>query len=727
MIANQDFTTTQTFTIPPTALPGKTALRIAMQYDAPPNSCQQPDFGEIEEYTINIIPNFPDLIVENLEIAQEEVVIGGELALEWEMENIGVEAIGGNHQVQIVLSEDALWDEEDQILAVENVGNLQVNQVQNRALQVEIPTDITAGTYNILVIGDAAQQITESNEHNNYRYAEILIKSSEDRADLKLTTAAVYPLTVQAANPVRVSSFVQNLGGRKVDGYDLTAYLSIDAVWDRDSDVALEVFEADSLKSGKEDFQSELLTIPLQTVAGNYHLIWVADAENEIEEIDENNNWWAMPLEVTASAPDLIVEHSLLQPNVVIDGGNITLIHQVLNQGSSAAGSHSYVEYYLSNIVCETEEGIYLGEHYIDNLGGNSQSKVIQKELTLPEPLAGGTYYLRIKADALQYVAEANEENNVLQIPIHITKIPCLPDHVQKLYLADSEMLSTSSNLDNLQSQTLMVCGGVLPYDTDFSASGNALTTFEQIPSTMAGCNQYLIRYAPTSDWDLFVTNETGCSADVLHLTKGDVLPAEQLYLVSFEATPETCVGDADGSIEVEIMGGITDCDIPYTYQWSALTGFSATTHTGEIEGLAAGFYNLEVNDCEGNRLLKQFYLNRIYGGSSRGGRGRSSVCNHSSSNKQAFTEHLDSHLIISPNPIAHSTRITFQLPQTTSASLQLFQLNGQFLETVFEGTMEQNLLYQVPYKAEHLEKGMYLLRLQTEEGQVYHRKFVKI
>ncbi len=715
-----------TFTIPPTALPGKTALRIAMQYDAPPNSCQQPDFGEIEEYTINIIPAFPDLIVEDFQVAQEDVSIGGELALEWEMENIGVEAIGGNHQVQVILSEDALLDEEDRILAVENVGSLQVNQSTNRALQVAIPTDIAAGTYHLLVIGDANQQITESNEHNNYRYAEILIKSSEDRADLKLQTAAVYPLTVQAANPIRISSFVQNLGGREVESYDLTAYLSIDAVWDRENDIELEGFEVDTLKSGKEDFQSEILTIPLQTAAGDYYLIWVADAEDEIEEINENNNWVALPLEVTASAPDLIIEHSFLQPNVVIDGGNITLIHQVLNQGSSAAGSHSYVEYYLSNIVCETEEGIYLGEHYTHNLTGNSQSEVIQKKLTLPQPLEAGTYYLRVKADALQYVAEANEDNNVLLIPITITKQPCLSPHIEKLYLAESEAIPTAASLGNLYSQTFTICGGTLPYDTEFSASGSALNSFEQIPSTSIGCSKYLIRYYPTNDWSLFVTNETGCSPDVLHLTKEDVLPAEQIYIFSLQKSPETCAGDKDGSIEVEAMGGTTDCATPYTYQWYSTNGFSTTTHEAKIEDLATGFYYVTVSDCAGNTAVEDAYLGRTNGGNGGRGRGRSNNCN-GSAQKQAFDDFILANLQVHPNPVQATAMISFALPQTMNSRLQLYDMKGQLVHTLFKGAVEKEQVYKISLDTDNLESGIYLLQLTTEQGKVYHQKFLKL
>ena len=40
--------------VPPTAKPGKTRMRVAVRQDAPPLSCGNFKFGEVEDYTINI-------------------------------------------------------------------------------------------------------------------------------------------------------------------------------------------------------------------------------------------------------------------------------------------------------------------------------------------------------------------------------------------------------------------------------------------------------------------------------------------------------------------------------------------------------------------------------------------------------------------------------------------------------------------------------------------------
>jgi C1A family cysteine protease len=47
----------KTFTVPTTALLGTTRMRVTMKYNSPPTACETFSYGEVEDYTINVINN----------------------------------------------------------------------------------------------------------------------------------------------------------------------------------------------------------------------------------------------------------------------------------------------------------------------------------------------------------------------------------------------------------------------------------------------------------------------------------------------------------------------------------------------------------------------------------------------------------------------------------------------------------------------------------------------
>jgi hypothetical protein len=68
------------------------------------------------------------------------------------------------------------------------------------------------------------------------------------------------------------------------------------------------------------------------------------------------------------------------------------------------------------------------------------------------------------------------------------------------------------------------------------------------------------------------------------------------------------------------------------------------------------------------------------------------------------------------PNPFNPTTSIELTLAHRSPVSVQVFNLLGQYISTVLEGTLEAGL-HRVPFDGSRLASGMYLYRLVTPDG----------
>jgi len=123
---------------------------------------------------------------------------------------------------------------------------------------------------------------------------------------------------------------------------------------------------------------------------------------------------------VTALLPDLRITTSIsASPKVVFAGQGVTLSDWVVtNSGNAASGNFSNGFYLSTNSI------ISVADTYLD---GNSNFSLSPGQsfawggptLTIPN-VAPGTYYLGILVDRLNSVAESNEGNNYVSVPITV-------------------------------------------------------------------------------------------------------------------------------------------------------------------------------------------------------------------------------------------------------------------------------------------------------------------
>ncbi len=81
--------------------------------------------------------------------------------------------------------------------------------------------------------------------------------------------------------------------------------------------------------------------------------------------------------------------------------------------------------------------------------------------------------------------------------------------------------------------------------------------------------------------------------------------------------------------------------------------------------------------------------------------------------------------LVVYPNPVVDQARVTFTLDADADISLEVFDLNGKLVREVFRGFSTSGSK-EFMIKRENLKAGIYLLKLQSENGVITSRLMLK-
>ncbi len=270
------------------------------------------------------------------------------------------------------------------------------------------------------------------------------------------------------------------------------------------------------------------------------------------------------------------------------------------------------------------------------------------------------------------------------------------------------------------------VCGGTAPYHAGFTFLGGFASVAE-LPSENVGCINYQIVYTDFADWTLTVIDANDCNnSDVIFTSEG--LPSNPLpQITAINMTPETCVGDKDGSVTIDVEGGEGTCG-NYTYEWFSSNGFSATTINGTtantVNDLAAGSYSVTVTDCAGTTTVQtgiNITRSNIGGRSGRGRGGCKTVGND-------WSEANEWGLEVFPNPFVEQALIEFSLPTDSKVWLSVYSLEGRKIVSLLEGAnIGGNSLQRFSLEGSKLECGVYILELQNEFGLRQHKQLVVV
>jgi subtilase family serine protease len=307
------------------------------------------------------------------------------------------------------LSTNSTLDGNDQEIGTQAIGLLAPNASEVHSTSLNIPANITPGTYYVIAKADGANLIAETLENNNTAFDTIKIGP-----DLVVSTFIV-PLTGGAGMHVTVVDWTKNQGGGQAAPSTTSFYLSTNTIYGT-GDVFLGSRDVGLLGPGaSSDEVPTEVTIPSGTAPGTYYILALADAANAVVETVETNNTTTALIRLS---PDLVVS-VLSVPTSAVRGTPITVSDTTKNQGQGVAGATTTSFYLSPNNTWDATDAL-LQSRPVPILGFGATSPG-STSVTIPAGTAPGNYFILARADATGAVAEAVENNNVLSKAITIT------------------------------------------------------------------------------------------------------------------------------------------------------------------------------------------------------------------------------------------------------------------------------------------------------------------
>lgn len=258
-------------------------------------------------------PQRPELAIQTFN-APNRAAAGGSVLIDFAIQNLGDGWASSNPQLgehgwadRIYLSADNKLDANDLPLRTfERTAPLgPEGEYRHDTVELELPRGVT-GAMHLILVADADQVLDQPSFTRGFTaYPIALIDTNEP--DLGVATIT-NPNRLVIGRPAPIAFTVANLGSVPTinsDWFD-GVYLSRDAHLD-ESDIPLMTVPAQQPLQPRSRYESAIeLTLPEDNPAiepGDWHLIVMADAENDVSETAfEDNNAFAVPIEVWTQA-----------------------------------------------------------------------------------------------------------------------------------------------------------------------------------------------------------------------------------------------------------------------------------------------------------------------------------------------------------------------------------------------------------------------------------------
>lgn len=307
-------------------------------------------------------------------------------------------------RTRFYLSSNALIDAGDTLFtAGRAVPALAPDAASTGTTVLTIPAGVPVGSYYLFAQADGDGTVTETQEANNTVLRGILIGP-----DLMIASLSV-PAEAAPGATISVTDTTVNQGGGAAAASSTTFFLSGNFTLDA-GDITLGGSRTVApLAPGASSVGATSLTIPPATAAGTYYLIAKADEDGSVAETQEANNVRAAAVRIGA---DLAVSSASLPSSTVPAGSSAVISITVVNQGVGLAAASTARFYLSSNLTLDGSDILVSGSRDVAALA-TDVSSTGSTLITIPPGTAPGTYYVLVKADADDAVAESVETNNV--------------------------------------------------------------------------------------------------------------------------------------------------------------------------------------------------------------------------------------------------------------------------------------------------------------------------
>lgn len=282
---------TGTMSIPASALPGPTTMRIVMSDMPFGGSCTQPIDGEIEDYSVNLQhPLLPDLEIVDRTISPYRIIKNSTVNSTYIIRNQGLDSLKSPSSINYYLSTDIHFDSTDYFLTSKAIPTMAAQTELSGSTNISFPSWVEGNWY-VILVADEQEIIAESDETNNTSLLKIWVRKKQP--DLRLKKPKTCQKYFKAGAPFDIDFEIENQGLATAvstsSSIPIALYLSDNRKLDA-SDVPLDTCWLDSIPADTSFLYTLGSKLPTQLMHGKYFLILEFDPDNLIAESRENNN-----------------------------------------------------------------------------------------------------------------------------------------------------------------------------------------------------------------------------------------------------------------------------------------------------------------------------------------------------------------------------------------------------------------------------------------------------
>ncbi|MGK7959023.1 CARDB domain-containing protein, partial [Crocosphaera sp.] len=362
----------------------------------------------------------PDLYISNIAVVNNQLTVGENINITWTITNQGNENTDNTWIDYIYLSKDNNINTTADNIRYEyqHLSNLLKLDSVDQQLTIPISSDLN-GDYNLIIVTDGTNQVTEDNENNNIQSYSQKITITNPQPNLQVTN-------INAANELflgqetEIEWTISNIGDGATANqtWGERIWLSLDNEIQSDQDIVLGTVNNLNNLISNDGYNNRLaVTIPDNIAIGNYYLIVETDYENRIEESVETDNIQATIVQIKEvppePKPDLQVSN-IQASNRAIAGYDINVSYDVTNSGSVATSVNNWTDsiYLSTDQNFDVNEDILIGNYEHNGILEQNQSYSVDNiNVELPNNI-DGDFYVFVTTDINNQVDEDIFESN---------------------------------------------------------------------------------------------------------------------------------------------------------------------------------------------------------------------------------------------------------------------------------------------------------------------------
>ena len=362
-----------------------------------------------------------DLVIDYIYASWSSADAGDSKSVSVRIENQGTASTSGSFYWGIYLSTDSTITTNDIELGTWSRSTMSSGYTTSTMYKtVQIPTTINGGRYYVGALADINNQISETNENNNYDDdGRVTIDEAPDLTGRSCSAPSTGVVGDNIDSTITVG-FDNDPGGSYIANsgtFYWAMYLSSDStITSNDEQVGSDQYES-SITGGSysTDTLSTTNRIPSSINPGTYYWGFLIDVRTDVDEQSETNNAYTCSTQITIEddLPDLVADSVGTSTSSVVMGDTISVTYRIENDGHDYSGSF-YWKLYLSTDTTITSNDVYIDEFSQSSISSGYYSSGTKYSVQIPTGINPGYYYLGMIADNRNSVTELDETNNIV-------------------------------------------------------------------------------------------------------------------------------------------------------------------------------------------------------------------------------------------------------------------------------------------------------------------------